>query len=81
MATCGHCRDCQHWHEPTMPDPVHARAAGLWGYCRLAGIRVENVDPPDGTLAIASCVSEGIYGELETHADFGCVQFAARSDQ
>ena len=62
----GRCKDCRHWQFPTYDGwpPEH-------GICRKISGDETDLD----SLAMATCMGEGISGELLTLAAFGCVLF------
>lgn len=51
---------------------------GVWGDCVLAAF-TDHPEHVPHSLAIASD-HEGYAAELNTHADFGCVQFVSKAN-
>jgi hypothetical protein len=69
------CRNCKHWEQGDFNEmgfACHTPDMEL-GECKIAWPGYG--DPKQKFLAVATCNSEGIYGELITQADFGCIQF------
>lgn len=69
-STMGNCRDCKHWDQgdPTWP----------WGSCSLALTLMGESQAHKG-LAFARD-EDRKRGWLQTSADFGCVQWAAKKE-
>ena len=72
------CRSCKYWDTSYAFDEIafncHKEGDQI-GYCLMASPDTEDQKL---FLAIATCNSEGIYGQLVTKADFGCIQYVAK---
>lgn len=77
------CKNCKYWekHED-LAFACHVDGQDI-GLCRAASIdrfikgkhRFDSEYDGEVILAVATCNSEGIYGELVTDAEFGCISF------
>jgi len=69
------CKNCECWIDPeNNPTGEYLE----YGFCTLLSGSLdwgEAEEKHGKSKAIATCDSEGIYGELQTRADFGCILF------
>ena len=74
------CKNCKHWDERQFDDVAftcHTPGMRL-GECMMAA---PSYVPEQAFLAVATCRSEGIYGDLITQDRFGCIQFTPKPVQ
>ena len=72
------CADCKFWDRSVViGNDFHPHGFGLCKAISCDAIRLDQVDKVGAdVLAIATCYSEGIEGELLTRGEFSCRLFA-----
>jgi len=64
------CKNCKHWEQTDIPSTG-------WGDCSITESGAQGLR---GTGLAQASSGDGYYGVLHTSSDFGCVQFAPKTD-
>jgi hypothetical protein len=70
------CGTCKYWDIHSLDDigyKCHTPEMKI-GICQIASYGSDHTEDRD-YLSIATCNSEGIYGELVTQDSFGCIKY------